>query len=57
MANQKHKNTPLELISQKKRTYKNQVKRYEALLSKYPEHTHAKKWRALVEFYSVPPTK
>lgn len=57
MANKKHKNTPVELISQKKRTYQNQVKKYTELLEKSPNSPHTSKWKALLEFYSVPPTK
>lgn len=57
MANQKHRNTPLEKLEQKKRTYKNKVRKAEKLLETYPNSPHRAKWKKDIEFFSVLPSK
>jgi hypothetical protein len=51
MGNCKKRATKEELSSQKRRTYRNQIKRLRNLLVMYPSSPDVSKWEADLDFY------
>lgn len=52
MPNRKHLNSEAQKSAQKRRTHKNQARRYKKLLEKDPTNPQAGIWRKKLEFYS-----
>ena len=57
MPNKKKTTPPAKLLAQKKRTYANQVAKYQKLLDEDPSNKDTKVWRKQLEFYQNAPTK
>ena len=51
MGNKKHKNSKEELAAQKRRTHKNQVKKYQALIELQPNNPQRKSWENSLEYF------